>query len=249
MGPSGETWSRWILGHRPFTRLHQIDRLVEVIRATGTYPSPAFHLPHGRYSVFVDADPPRAAQAFDMVNRAGFHVHEDWRWIPENIANVPAPLVQYELLSGDYRITIEMSSSLNAWQAQVVLNSMLSWELAPKPWSPRVSPPRPIPLSAKSSPSFVIEHTGHYATDLTLAGFRADATIFPEKFCPFRLALRSADGHRVLLGEGETHHASWPSSFHFLGAGRWTVEMETACDWQLVIKPMVGSAGAGTRWF
>ena len=84
--------------------------------------------------------------------------------------------------------------------------------------------------------------------DLVVGGFDGRPP-FPEHFCPFRLDLRAADGHRVHLGEGIENKARWPSDNTFLGAGQWTAEMATACEWELMIRPRVGPAGGGARWF
>jgi len=54
----------------------------------------------------------------------------DWTSIPVAAGEVTAPLVQAVIPAGNYRMAIEASPDC-AWQAQVVLNSMLSWEAPP----------------------------------------------------------------------------------------------------------------------
>ena len=247
MSPASETWNQWMLGHRPLSRFFQIDRLANLVTQTGTQTSDPFHLPHGRYTIFVEADPPRAARAFELVNDRGFRFYQ--RWVPDNIANVPVPAVQQELPAGEYRLRIETASPSNAWQAQVILNSMLSWEAVPKPWERTLALPSAVRVANDTSPSFAIGQTGHYAIALSVEGFVPDQRVFPKEFCPFKLALRANDGHRIELAEGGRNTANWPPTPIFLGAGEWTVEMETTCEWWMTIKPMLGTSGGGARWF
>jgi hypothetical protein len=125
---------------------------------------------------------------------------------------------------------------------------MLSWEAPPRAW--RASEPSPEPVTVRSSepPEFRIARTGHYAFDFSIEGFDGQPGTFPERFCPFDLDLRGADGHRLHLADGVEDRASWPSGA-FLGAGQWTVEMETTSEWELTIKPRIGPSGGGARWF
>jgi len=83
--------------------------------------------------------------------------------------------------------------------------------------------------------------------DLVVEGFNGHYPL-PDRICPFRLDLRAADGHPVHLASGKSDRAEWPS-WKFLGAGQWAVDMDTGCDWQLVVRPMVGPSGGGARWF
>jgi hypothetical protein len=238
-----------IISRRPLSRFIQIDRLVMVLTGAGTRTTPAFYLPHARYTVFVDADPVRAARSFAMLDEHGNGVRDDWQRIPDFIANVPVPLVQHELPAGRYEITLEMAPQSSCWSVQVVLNSMLSWEAPPKAWRPAHPPPQPITLRRGEPSEFRIARTGHYAFDLSIGGFDGQGGTFPAGFCPFDLRLRADDGHRLHLGEGVENRVSLPSDNTFLGAGRWMVEMETSCEWELTIKPRVGPAGGGARWF
>ena len=162
------------------------------------------------------------------------------------MAGLTVPLVQHELKAGKYRLTIEASPTC-AWRVQVVLNSMMSWEAPPRAWLPPGPPPISITLGNGASPVFQIAETGNYAMDLVVGGFTRGPPR-PKRLCPFRLDLRAADGHSVHLATGESDSAGWPS-WTFLGAGQWTVDMDTPCDWQLVVRPMVGPSGGGARWF
>ena len=179
-----------IISRRPLSRFIQIDRLVNVITATGTHTTPPFYLPHARY---IEASP------------------------------------------------------TCAWRVQVVLNSMTSWEAPPRAWQPPGPPPDRITLRSGASPVFQIAETGDYAMDLVVEGFNGHHPL-PDRICPFRLDLRAADGHPVHLAGGKSDRAEWPS-WKFLGAGQWTVDMDTPCDWQLVVRPMIGPSGGGARWF
>jgi hypothetical protein len=246
---AAESWSQRIIGLPPLSRFFQIDRLVRVVTEKGSRTSRPFSLPHARYTVFVDADPPRAALAFSMRDQHDQGIEADWSRIPEDVLGVGVPLVQHELRRGVYRISIDAKLPSCWWQAQVVLNSMLSWKWPPRPWRPLVAPPEPIILRSGDSPAFRLLQTGDYGTDFMIDGFRPDNHVFTQTFCPFNLDLRAADGHLVHLGDGGTSQAAWPRDLYFLGAGDWTVEIETSCEWELVIKPRVGSRGGGTRSF
>ena len=243
-----ESLGQPIITRRPLSRFIQIDRLVTVLTGAGTQTTPAFYLPHARYTVFPEADPERSARSFDLVDQHGQGVHDDWTRFPPDVHGLSVPLVQHELKAGNYRLTIETDVPGCAWQVQVVLNSMLSWEGPPRAWRPSQPPPLPITLRRGEDPAFRIARTGHYVFDFSLGGFDGQRGTFPERFCPFNLSLRAADGHRLHLADGVENSTHWPSGA-FLGAGQWAVEMETACEWALTIKPRIGPSGGGTRWF
>jgi hypothetical protein len=135
-----ETLGQRIISRRPLSRFIQIDRLVTVLTGAGTQTPAGFYLPHARYTVFVEAEPARAARSFAILNRAGEGVRDDWSRIPDDVINVPVPLVQHTLPAGNYRMTIEASPSCS-WQARVVLNSMRSWAAPPPAWQPSQAPP------------------------------------------------------------------------------------------------------------
>jgi len=204
------------------------------------------HLPHARYTVFMAYDPPEAVRSVSLIDRTGRGA-PDWSSVPVAAGEVIAPLVQHELRGGSYQLRVDAVAGC-AWMAQVVLNSMLSWEAPPRVWRPSQPPPQPINLRSGEPPEFRIARTGHYAFDLSVGGFYSDQHSFPERFCPFSLGLRAADGHRIQLAEGGEASASWPS-WRFLGAGAWHVVMETECEWRLVVRPLVGPSGGGARWF
>src|SRR2546425_5747839 len=101
---------------------------------------------------------------------------------------------------------------------------MLSWEGPAKAWRPSQPPPQPINLRRVEPPEFRIARTGHSAFDLSVGGFYPDQHSFQERFCPFSLGLRTADGHRVHLAEGvETVRAGGrvPSWAPVRGRSRW----------------------------
>jgi hypothetical protein len=241
-----ESLGQRLISRRPLSRFIQIDRLVKVLTGTGTRTTPAFYLPHARYTVFPDADPERSARSFALLDEVGRGVFDDWSQFPPDVAGLTVPLVQHELKAGKYRLTIEASPTC-AWRVQVVLNSMMSWEAPPRAWLPPGPPPIPITLGNGASPVFQIAETGNYAMDLVIGGFTRGPP-HPKRLCPFRLDLRAADGHSVHLATGESDRAEWPS-WQFLGAGQWTVDMDTQCDWHLVVRPMIGPSGGGARWF
>lgn len=247
--PALERVGKELIARRPLSRFIQIDRLVRVVTGAGTQTAPGLYLPHGRYTVFVDAEPARAARSFALLNDAGEGVRDDWTRIPDDVANVPVPLVQHQLPAANYRMTIEASPSCS-WRAQVVLNSMRSWAAPPPAWRPSLPPPAPIMLGSGKSPEFRIEQIGTYALDFSLGNFAPH--LAPQRrweaLCPFRLGLRAADGHLFQLGRGTEHEASWPTSV-FLGADNWKVDIDTEGEWDLTIRPMLGPSGGGTNWF
>lgn len=61
---------------------------------------------------------------------------------------------------------------------------------------------------------------------------------------PYSLDLRAADGHAIHLGAATATrgHRVGP---HFMGAGAWTVEMNTELEWEFVLAPVVGSRRFG----
>lgn len=243
-----ETLGQRIISRRPLGRFIQIDRLVAVLTGAGTHTTAGFYLPRARYTVFVAAEPARAARSFALLSGTGEGVRDDWSRIPGDVDSVPVPLVQHTLPAGNYQMTIEAGPTCS-WQAQVVLNSMRSWAAPPPAWQPSLAPPQPIMLGSGKSPDFRIDQTGTYLMDFMIDGFSAGISWPREKpDCPFRLGLRAADGHLVYLGGGTAKHADWPSGA-FLGAGGWRVQMETECPWELVIRPMIGPSGGGARWF
>jgi hypothetical protein len=243
-----ETIGQRIISRRPLSRFIQIDRLVTVLTGAGTHTTRPFYLPHGRYTVFPTAEPERAARAFALLDQFGNGVGDDWSRFPPDVMGLSVPLVQHELNAGAYRLTIEATGPGCAWEVQVVLNSMLSWEAPPKAWRPSLPPPSPITVRHGGPQEFRIARTGHYMFAFSIGGFDGQPGTFPDRFCPFSLGLRAADGHRVHLGDGGETTARWPSGL-FLGAGAWTAEMETDCDWELTIKPRVGPSGGGAHWF
>ena len=243
-----ESLGQRIISRRPLSRFVQIDRLVTVLTGAGTQTTPAFYLPHARYTVFPVADPERSARSFALVDQNGQGVHDDWTRFPPDVHGLSVPLIQHELKAGNYRLTMETAGSECAWQVQVVLNSMLSWQAPPKAWRPLQPPPEPITVRSGEPREFRIARTGHYEFGFSIDGFDGTPGTFQKRLCVFNLGLRATDGHRLHLADGVENSAHWPSGA-FLGAGQWAVEMETACEWELTIKPRIGPSGGGTRWF
>jgi hypothetical protein len=233
---------------RPLSRFIQIDRLVTLLTGTGPGSSAPFYLPHARYTMFMSYDPPAAVQSVSLIDHSG-RGSPDWNSIGASAGEVVAPLVQEELTAGTYYLRIEATPTC-CWMAQLVLNSMLSWEAPPRAFRRASSLPEPIMLGTGKNPDFRIEETGTYAMDLRVGDFAPDIAPrhTPQALCPFSLSLRAADYRHHHLARGTEHDASWPS-WVFLGAGDWTVLMETSCQWELVIRPMVGPSGGGAYWF
>ncbi len=127
---------------------------------------------------------------------------------------------------------------------QVVLNSMLSWEAPPRPWRPELPPPEEMTVRSGQSPAFRVARTGYYDAAWTVGPPR----VIGRPMCPYSLDLRAADGHSIHMGDGTTA-GDRRTSGAFLGAGRWTVDLNTTGAWQLVLTPWIGSRGGGARGF
>jgi hypothetical protein len=232
-----------IIGRRPLSRFIQIDRLVAVMRGAGTTTTSDFSLPHGRYTVFVDVDPPSAAHGFAFLNSEGEGVRQDWRPITRFAANVPVPLVQHELPAGIYHVVIDVEPPTSAWMAQVVLNSMLSWERPPRRWRSPLPPPTPIAVDGASR-TLAIAQTGPYEISWTIG----DRQVNRHPIRPYSLDLVAADDHVIHLGhatDSEGHSVAGA----FLGAGEWVVDMKTEFPWRLEISPAIGPLGGGAWAF
>jgi hypothetical protein len=233
-----------VIGCRPLSRFVQIDRLVMVKTGAGPTTTGTLRLPRGRYTVFVEYDPPTAVTSFALVDQQDRRL-PDWSRVPVDIGEVLAPLVQHELPSGNYRLDIGTGSPGCAWKVQVVLNSMLSWQAPPRPWRASTTPPAEITVRSGESPVFRVAQTGRYDLGWTVGGAQVDG----HPIRPYWLDLRATDGHVIHLGGTTSPTRDERTGGAFLGAGEWTVEMKTTYEWQLLIKPVVGPLGGGTRGF
>ncbi len=247
LSPALDRVGKEMIARRPLSRFIQIDRRVSLLTGMGSGSS-SVYLPHARYTLFMHYDPPSAVQSVNLIDRSG-RGFPDWTSIPATAGEVIAPVVQEELTAGTYQLQIEATATC-CWQAQLVLNSMLSWEAPPSAFRRTPSLRKPIMLGSGKSPDFRTEETGTYAMLLRLGDFAPHiaAQRMPEAMCPFRLGLRAGDNHRLDLARGAEHEANWPS-FVFLGARDWRVQMETDCEWELTVTPMVGPSGGGAYWF
>jgi len=156
-----------IIGRRPLSRFVQIDRLAMVKTGAGPTTTPSFSLPHARYTVFVDYDPPTAVTSFALLEDQG-RALPDWSSIKADVGVLKAPLVQHELPTGNYRLVIGTTTSTCAWMVQVVLNSMLSWQAPPRRWRPSSPPPEEILVRSGESPAFRVAQTGRYDVSWTV---------------------------------------------------------------------------------
>jgi hypothetical protein len=159
----------------------------------------------------------------------------DWGAIPAAPGEVVAPLVQHVLPMGIYHLEVETWTPSCSWMVQVVLNSMLSWEVPPRAWVPFLPPPKTIKVHSGQEPRFRLAQTGLFDIQLTIGDWRLGDPWFGGS-----LDLRATDGHVIHTGS---------SNPFFLGAGEWTVEMKTSSEWHLVIAPVIGPRGGGARAF
>lgn len=247
MGSVPQDLGQAIIGRRPLSRFVQIDRLVTAQTGAGTTRTPPFRLPHGRYTVFAAYDPPVAVRSLAVVDERG-HALPDWGAIGAAPGEVVAPLVQHVLPTGIYHLEVETWTPTCAWMVQVVLNSMLSWEAPPRAWRPSLPPPQTTELQSGQEPRFRLAQTGLYDIQLTIGEWRFGAPWFGGSLNPFSLDLRATDGHAIHIGHA-TESEGRSSSPFFLGAGQWVVEMRTSSEWHLVIAPVIGPHGGGSRAF
>jgi hypothetical protein len=236
-----------IIGRRPLSRFVQIDRLATVETGAGTTATRPIRLPHGRYTVFASYDPAVEVRSLTLVDERG-HALPDWAAIPAAPGEVVAPLVQHVLPTGMYHLEVETRTPTCSWMVQVVLNSMLSWEAPPRAWVPLLPPPKTITVHSGEEPRFRLAETGLYDIQLTIGDWRLGAPWFGGSLNPFSLDLRATDGHAIHIGQA-TESEGGSSNPLFLGAGEWTVEMKTGSEWHLVIAPVIGAHGGGSRAF
>jgi hypothetical protein len=235
-----------IIGHRPLSRFVQIDRLVTVQMGAGTAVTTPFHLPHGRFTVFVHYDPEAAVRSFALVDEHG-HALPDWSMTRMPMTFV-APLVQHVLPAGTYYLEVRTATRTCSWMAQVVLNSMLSWEAPPPAWRPAWPPPERIEVRRGQTPAFRVVQTGFYDIDLSIGDWKIGAPWSGGAPHPYWLDVRAADGHSVHVGHATATGGQSPNPL-FLGAAEWTVEVDTSYEWQLALKPVIGARGGGSRGF
>jgi hypothetical protein len=236
-----------IIVRRPLSRFVQIDRLVTVETGAGTTETAPFRLRHGRYTVFAWYDPPAAVRSLTVVDERG-HGLPDWGAIPVAPGEVVAPLVQHVLPTGMYHVEVETWTPTCSWMVQVVLNSMLSWEAPPRAWHPLLPPPKTIEVHGGQDQRVRVAQTGLYDIQLTIGEWRLGAPWFGGSLSPFSLDLRATDGHAIhIVRATESERGS--SSPFFLGAGEWAVDMKGSSEWHLVIAPVIGPRGGGSRAF
>jgi hypothetical protein len=233
-----------IIGCRPLSRFVQIDRLAMEAAGAGSGTTPPFRLPHGRYTVFAEYDPPTDVKSFAIVDGRG-RGFPDWSSITASAGHVTAPLVQHELPRGSYRLAIETRTPSCAWRMQVILNSMMSWQAPPRPWRSALPPPAPILARSGESPVFQVARTGRY--DIRWRIGEAQVSGLPIR--RYQLEVRARDGHAIHLGRALTTPRDERISGAFLGAGSWTVEIKTDFSWDVLIAPVLGSTGGGSRGF
>lgn len=256
-----------ITGCPPLGPYKQLDQLLTKQTGVGSTTTPVFHLPDGRYTVFVDQDPgpnnsnlpaypgpTPGAQSFvpgppptGCIRSLEF-VDDSNHGILAQAPATSVPLVQQELPAGRYHLVVRTLTSACNWQAQVVLNSLLYAEPAPPAWQSRTPPPASIVVRSGQSPSFHITQTGLYDPSWTVGGVPPYPST-PTSLCTYGLGLRAADGHIVQLGMGTSTSDQRSGGPLFLGTGDWTVEMKTSCAWQLTIKPLIGPNGGGVTGF
>ncbi|HLB78230.1 MAG TPA: hypothetical protein VJO72_14465 [Candidatus Dormibacteraeota bacterium] len=236
-----------IIGRRPLSRFVQVDRLVTAHTGAGTTKTPPCRLPHGRYTVFAAYDPPVAVRSLAVVDERG-HALPDWGAIGAAPGEVVAPLVQHVLPTGSYHLEVDTWTPTCAWMVQVVLNSMLSWEAPPRAWRPSLPPPTSAEVHRGQEPRFRLAQTGLYNIDLTVGDWGVGTAWFGASLNPYSLDLRATDGHVIHIGHA-TESVGSSSNPLFLGAGEWTVEIKTGSEWRLVIAPVIGPHGGGSRAF
>jgi hypothetical protein len=256
-----------ITGCPPLGPYKQLDRLITKQTAVGSKTTAGFHLPNGRYTVFVDQDPgpnnpnlpmsplpTPGAQSFvpgpsaiGCVSSLELLDDSDHGFLAQGPAT-SVPLVQQELPAGTYHLVVRTLTAACNWQAQVVLNSLLYAEPAPPAWQAGTAPPAAVVVRSGQSASFHIGQTGLYDPSWTVGGVPPYPTT-PTSLCTYELSIKAADGHVVHLGAGTSNSDQRSGGPLFLGAGDWAAEMKTTCAWQLTIKPLIGPNGGGVMGF
>ena len=235
-----------IIGRRPLSRFVQIDRLVARYTGIGSQTTAPVKLPHARYTVFINGDRLNEVRAFTLQDEHDVVLVDDHNWgrIPPNHIFMPIPLVQHEVPTGRYRMSIGTVTAACAWEIQVVLNSMMSWQTTPRPWRRTVPLPDAIRVRSGEKAQLRIARTGLYNIYL-LVEEEADEK---KRFAPFTLQLEASDGYRVDLAQSDGFGLG-TTEFVFLGAGDWSVRMSSQTDWQLGLMPRTGPMGGGAQAF
>lgn len=222
----------------------QIDRLVWAETGAGPVETRPIRLPHGRYTIFVDYDPSDAVRRFELID-AHERTRPDWSAIPAEAGEVRAPLVQEELPRGNYRVLIDTATLTCSWSVQVVLNALLSGGKPPALWQSRTPAPAAVTLHSREPAMFALPQSGRYLVRWRLGHASEDG--FP--IHSYTLKLRAADGHEIELGQAIDTEGDRRIDGAYLGAGMWTVDMQTSVDWEVTIAPLVGPLGGGAVGF
>jgi hypothetical protein len=256
-----------ITGCPPLGPYRQLDLLITKQTGVGSKTTAAFHLPDGRYTVFVNQDPgpnnpnlpavplPTPGSGSFVPGPIPVGCIRSLELVDDSnhgvLAQGPAtsvPLVQRELPAGTYHLVVRTQTATCNWQAQVVLNSLLYAEPAPPAWQAGTVPPMAVVVRSGQSPSFHIAQTGLYDPSWTVGGVPPYPSSLTS-LCTYELGIKAADGHVVQFGTGTSTSDTRSGGPLFLGAGDWAVEMKTSCAWQLTIKPLIGPNGGGVTGF
>jgi hypothetical protein len=236
--------------------------VLRTVIGSGTTTTKVAHLPHARYTFFTDEDPANCILGVQLQNAAGRYVAGD------QLDRQPRPdvapetfnfaLVQTDVPEGDYRVRVSTGTQPCGWRLEEILNSMSSDQAPPQ--AEKAPPPPAFDAtisSANAAQTIDIPTSGLYAVGLSLT--RGPGV----SYCPVThgfLINAAGESEAVLGGQGPTpppRPTPVPSPKvgleqgqpMFLAAGVRTARVDTACSWQLSVKPWLGPTGGGAQGF
>jgi hypothetical protein len=235
----------------------QVDIVLRTVTGSGTNTTKPANLPHARYTFFTAEDPFSCITGVQLQDTAGKYVVGDRVPRPPNPNVDPEPfnvsLLQTDVPEGEYRVRVLTGAQPCTWRLQEILNSM-SDDVAPPQAEKAPQPPRFDATISSANPAKAINVpvTGLYMVGLNFTPGKGTTSS-----CPVShgfLVNSAGESVAVLGGQHPTDSIDSNTRAGFgapilLAAGERTVRVDTACSWQLEVKPFLGPNGGGVQGF